>query len=170
MLYFYHFHLLTKLWVFSCFLYNMSLKVKVKSLSRVQLFATPWTVAYQASPSMWFSRQEYWSGLPFPSPGDLPDPGIKPRSPALQADALTSEPPGKPYNMSLVAFFWSQVSHLHNNLVPSHILFSCLICQAIPCSFALTWKSTNLHFSPDTYILGVLAYMLLSLCLFLLLN
>ena len=70
-------------------------KVKVKSLSRVQLFATPWTVAYQASPSMGFSRQECWSGLPFPSPGDLPDPGIEPRSPALQADALLSEPPGK---------------------------------------------------------------------------
>ena len=70
-------------------------KVKVKSLSRVRLFATPWTVAYQASPSMGFSRQEYWSGLPFPSPGDLPDPGIEPGSPALQADALTSEPPGK---------------------------------------------------------------------------
>jgi len=56
----------------------------------------PWTVAYQASLSMGFSRQEYWSGLPFPSPGDLPDPGIKPRSPALQADALPSEPPEKP--------------------------------------------------------------------------
>ena len=68
----------------------------VKSLSRVQLFATPWTVDNQAPPSMGFSRQEYWSGLPFPSPGDLPDPGIEPRSPALQADALTSEPPGKP--------------------------------------------------------------------------
>ena len=69
---------------------------KVKSLSRVQLFVTPWTVAQQAPPSMGFSRQEYWSGLPFLSLGDLPDPGIKPRSPALQADALTSEPPGKP--------------------------------------------------------------------------
>ena len=57
--------------------------------------ATPWTVAYQASPSMGFSRQEYWSGLPFPSPGDLPDPGIEPGSPALEADTLTSEPPGK---------------------------------------------------------------------------
>ena len=53
---------------------------KVESLSGVQLFATPWTVAYQASPSMGFSRQEYWSGLPFPSPGDLPDPEIEPRS------------------------------------------------------------------------------------------
>ena len=68
----------------------------VKSLSCVRLFATPWTVAYQAAPSMGFSRQEYWSGLPFPSPGDLPDPGIEPRSPALEADALTSEPRGKP--------------------------------------------------------------------------
>ena len=70
-------------------------KVKVKSLSRVRLFATPRTVAHQAPLSMGFSRQEYWSGLPFPSPGDLPDPGIEPRSPALQA-ALTSEPQGKP--------------------------------------------------------------------------
>ena len=60
--------------------------MKVKSLSRVQLFATPWTVAYQAPPSMGFSRQEYWSGLPFPFPGDLPKPGLKPRSPALEAD------------------------------------------------------------------------------------
>ena len=57
---------------------------------------TPWTVAYQASLSMGFSRQEYWSGLPFPSPGDLPDPGIDPRSSSLEVDALTSEPPGKP--------------------------------------------------------------------------
>ena len=65
-------------------------------LSRVQLFATPWTVARQAPLSMGFSRQEYWSGLPFPSPGDLPNPGIEPGSPALQADTLSSEPPGKP--------------------------------------------------------------------------
>ena len=57
--------------------------MKVKSLSRVRLFAIPWTVAYQAPLSMGFSRQEYWSGLPFPSPGDLPDPGIEPWSPAL---------------------------------------------------------------------------------------
>ena len=63
-------------------------------LSRVRLSAIPRTVAYQALPSVEFSRQEYWSGLPFPSPGDLPDPGIEPRYPALEADALTSEPPG----------------------------------------------------------------------------
>ena len=59
------------------------MKVKVKSLSCVRLFATPWTGAYQASQSIGFSRQEYWSGLPLPSPRDLPDPGIKPRSTAL---------------------------------------------------------------------------------------
>ena len=69
--------------------------VKVKLLSRVRLFATPWTVAHQAPQSMEFFRQEYWSGLPFPSPEDLPNPGIEPGSPALQADALPSEPPGK---------------------------------------------------------------------------
>ena len=61
-------------------------EVLVKSLSHVRLFATLWTVAYQAPPSMGFSRQEYWSGLPFPSPGDLPDPGIEPWSPEFQAD------------------------------------------------------------------------------------
>ena len=71
--------------------------VCVKLLSHVRFFATPWTAARQAPPSMRFSRQEYWSGLPFPSPGDLPDPGIEPGSPALQADALSSEPPGKPF-------------------------------------------------------------------------
>ena len=63
---------------------------KVKSLSRVRLFATPWTVAYQAPPSMGFSRQEYESGLPFPSPGDLPNPGFEPRSSTLQVDSFTS--------------------------------------------------------------------------------
>ena len=57
--------------------------VKVKSLSRAQLFAAPWTVADQAPLPMGFSRQEYWSGLPFPSPGDLPDPGFEPGSPTL---------------------------------------------------------------------------------------
>ena len=61
--------------------------------------ATPWTIAYQAPQSMEFSRQEYWSGLPFPSPGDLLNPGIEPGSPALQADAFLSQPPGKPKNV-----------------------------------------------------------------------
>ena len=69
--------------------------MKVKSLSCARLLVTPWTAAHQGPLSMGFSRQEYWSGVPFPSPGDLPDPGIKPGSPALQADSLLSEPPGK---------------------------------------------------------------------------
>ena len=74
---------------------NCLINIEVKQLSRVRLFATLWTVAHQAPSSMGFSRQEYWSGLPFPSPGDLPDPGIEPGSPTLQADALITEPPGK---------------------------------------------------------------------------
>ena len=85
----------------------------MKSFSRVRLFVTPWTVAYQAPQSVEFSRQEYWSGLPFPSPGDLPNPGIEPRSPALHADALPSERPGKSgvnlgsvYSESLMFFPW----------------------------------------------------------------
>ena len=82
------------------------MKVKVKLLSHVQLFATPWIVAYQAPPSMGFSRQEYWSGLPFPSPGDLPNPGIEPGSPAFRADALTSEPPGLSW-VQLFATSWT---------------------------------------------------------------
>ena len=68
----------------------------MKSLSPIQLFAAPWTITYQSPLTMGFSRQE-WSGLPFPSPGDLPDPGIELRSPALQADTLLSEPPGNKF-------------------------------------------------------------------------
>ena len=67
--------------------------VKVQSLSRVQLFATPWTVACQAPLSMEFSRQEYWSGLPFPTPWDIPDPGIEPASPALAGGFFATKPP-----------------------------------------------------------------------------
>ena len=62
---------------------------------------TPWTVALQAPLCMGFSREEYWNGLPFPSPGDLPNPGIEPGSPALQADSLPAEPPGKPSHLIL---------------------------------------------------------------------
>ena len=70
-----------------------------ESLSRVRLFVTPWTVAYRAPQSMGFSRQEYWSGLPFPSPGDLLDPGVEPTSlmsPALRVDALLLSHWGSP--------------------------------------------------------------------------
>ena len=79
--------------------------VCVLVLSCVRLFATPWTVACQSPLSMEFSKREYWTGLPFPSPGDLPNPGLKPRSPALQADSLPSEPPGRAsVGMSSVVF------------------------------------------------------------------
>ena len=70
--------------------------MKVKLLSCVRLFVTPWTVAHHAPPSMGFSRQEYGVGCYFLFQGNLPDPVIEPKSPTLQADALTSEPPGKP--------------------------------------------------------------------------
>ena len=78
-------------------------------LSRIQLFVTPWTVAYQAALSMGFSRQEYWSGLPLPSPG------VEPRSPALQADALLSELVGKPYIPYIVQYILV-VYFMHNSL------------------------------------------------------
>ena len=68
----------------------------MNSLSRVQLFVTPWTVANQAPLSMGFSRQEYWTGLLFPPPGDLPNPGMEPMSPALAGGFFTAEPPRKP--------------------------------------------------------------------------
>ena len=78
--------------------------MKVKLLTHVWLFAVPWTAAYQTPLFMEFSKQEYWSGLPFPSPGDLPSPRVKPRSPTLQADALPSEPPGKLFHLKLIFF------------------------------------------------------------------
>ena len=73
-------------------------ETNAQSLSNVWLFEAPWTVAHQAPLSMEFSWQEHWSGLPVPSPVDLPNPGIKPGSPALQLDSLPSEPQGKPEN------------------------------------------------------------------------
>ena len=79
-------------------------EVKVKLLNHVWLLMTPWTVAYQIHSSMGLSRQEYRTGLPFLSSGDLPNPGIKPRSPVLQVDSLPSEPPGKSY--------WNQIDHI----------------------------------------------------------
>ena len=71
--------------------------------SHCWLFATPWTVAHQAPLAVGFCRQEYWSGLPCPPPGDLPDPGIESTSPALQEDSLPTEPPGKPHDIAYLA-------------------------------------------------------------------
>ena len=88
--------------------WNNSLPFVAKSCPTL---ASPWTVAFQAPLSMGFSRQQYWSGLPFPSPGDLPDPGIEPRSPALQADSLPLSYEGSWNNsskckVSHFTFFW----------------------------------------------------------------
>ena len=106
-----------------------SIFVKEKSLSHVRLFVTPWGVAYQAPPSVGLSRQEYWSGLLFPSPGDLPNPGIEPGSPALRADALPSEP-------------LNTAKHFSEVFVP--ILTSLLECMRVPCApwcwYSLIWN------------------------------
>ena len=95
------------------------MKVKVKSLSHIWLFVEhhSWTVVHQALPSMEFSRQEYWSGLLFPSPGDLPNPGIEPRSPTLQAESLPSEPQWKPPNIRVGSLLLLQgSSHPRNQI------------------------------------------------------
>ena len=108
-----------------------------RSLSHVQLFATLWTVAHQSPPSMGFSRQEYRSWLPFPSPGDLPDSGIEPRSPALQADALTSKPPGKPkvkWSYSVVTLCDPMDCSLPGSSV--HGIFQAIVLEWIAISFS----------------------------------
>ena len=115
------------------------LDVWVKLLSRVQLFVILWTVAYQAPPSMEFSRQEYWSGLPFPSPGDLPDPGIEPRSPSLQADALLSEPPGKPIWLIDEWIYQSDGHHLGVG-VPLLLRANYEVCNWVENSERLWWE------------------------------
>ena len=83
-----------------------------QSLSRVQLFVTPWTVAHKVPLSMAFHRQEYWSGLPFPTPGDPPDPGIESRSPALTGGFFTTEPPGKPSCYPNLTYYYLLWPHL----------------------------------------------------------
>ena len=118
----------------------MYTRKKVKSLSRVRLFETPWTAACQAPPSMGFSRQEYWSVLPFPSPGDLPDPGIELGSLTLQADCLPTEPPGKHTYPGLLPKLEKRIldfiheAHISlqvelGNLINSYQHFSCLFCS-----------------------------------------
>ena len=92
--------------LFTEFLIFSFLKKERKwSRSVVSDSTTPWTVTYQGPLSMWFSRQEYWSELPFPSSGHLPNLGIEPRSPALWAEALSSEPPGKPISKVIVYYY-----------------------------------------------------------------
>ena len=117
---------------------QVQLQQKVKSLSRVRLFATPWTVAYQPPPSMWFSRQEYWGGLPFPSPGDLPDPGIEPGCPAFQVDALTSEPRGKPSHST-------GCNHLCPLPKPGYQLLKIMRFREVPNLWTHSWAERVAH-------------------------
>ena len=122
---------------------------------------TPWAVACQAPLSIGFPKQEYWSGLPFPSSGDLPNPGIKPRSPALQAGSLLSEPPGKPVyvfidilNTPLFLLLLSLCLSLPLTLSPSHP--SPFFLASLPSSPALlcvtkTWNLSIREQSPLFY-------------------
>ena len=110
---------------------------EVKSLSRIQLFVTPWTVAYHAPPSMGFSRQEYRRGLPFPSPDGLPTPGIEPGSPALSVqfssvtqscptlwDPMNRSTPGLPVHHHLPEFTQTHAHQVSDAIQPSHPLSS----------------------------------------------
>ena len=107
------------------------LSLSLYSLSHVWLFATPCPRPYQVPPSMGFSRQEYWSGLPFPSPEDLPNRGIKPGSPTLQADTLPSEPPGNILRVKSKRF-WAN----HFFILPT---LTCPASYHNPLCFCVTW-------------------------------
>ena len=95
-----------------CISIVLFLCVCVQWLSHVQFFEVPWTVVHQATLSMELSRQEYWSGLPFPPPWDLPDPGTEPASPALAGRFFTTEPPGKPLNQWTKDYFYFRITRL----------------------------------------------------------
>ena len=118
---------------------------EVKWLSRVWLFATPWTVAHQAPLSMGFSRQEYWSGLPLPSPGDLSDPGIKPRSPVLQAEALTSEPPGRLQSTLRTTHWVLNFKFFHFRLFICYFFIQSIICWRKSSYFHLFFPSSLIY-------------------------
>ena len=119
-------------WVAISFSNAWKWKVKVKSLSRVQLFMTPWIAAYQAPPSMGFPRQEYWSGVPFPSPGDLLDPGIELASLAWQADSFITESHRKPHEWGppalLTCFHITALLLLYHSM---HLIFCWFVYETL---------------------------------------
>ena len=125
----------------------MVLKVKVKSLSHVWLFVTPWTIAYQVPPSMGFSRQEYWSGLPFPSPGDLPNPGMEPRSSELFSSVQSSHSvvsnSSWPYGLQPTRLLHPWDFPGKNTEVGCH----CLLCVVQECAFFLLFTAASSHLS-----------------------
>ena len=124
--------------------------VCAQSLSPVWLFATPWTVAHQAPLPMGFSREEYWSGLPCPSPGHLPNPGIEPRSPALQADSLLSELPGELYLFANCLFH--VITH-DIYMIPFHFVWLIIFDETIwnVFRYSMAWQH---HSSFDKSTLG----------------
>ena len=109
-----------------------------QSLSRVQFFVAPWTVACQTPLSIGFSRQEYWSRYPFPSPGHLPYPGIKPRSPTLQADYLPSEPSGKPRKVQRCCSVYPLMGK--QDLTPRLLLTFSLVLHPLPSLIKNCWN------------------------------
>ena len=126
----------------------------MKYPSHVRLFVIPRTVAYQAPPPMEFSRQEYWSVLPFPSPEDPPNPGIEPRSPTLQEDAIPSEPPGKPYfNMKYLTSNFTHPNSLSQVFMvffasgSKMSLISVSCCAFLPL-LHLSWSLIHHHTNP----------------------
>ena len=146
---------------------------EVKLLSCVRLFAAPWTVAYQVPPSMGFSKLEYWSELQFPSPGDLPNPGIEARSPTLQADTLLSEPPGKPvHSMVLGKCIIKCIHHysiIHSSFTVLKISFVLHIHPSSPKLQATTdffFPVSSVLPFPKYYIIGIMQYAAFSDWLF----
>ena len=116
-------------------------------------FVTPWTVAHQASLSMGFPRQEYWSGLSFPPLGDFPDPGIEPTSPALVGRFFITEPPGKPFHAtnnllkSCPSKIPKRISKVIKNIITIYLVAKniCKVCQIFPLHLYI-WKQFPLHF------------------------
>ena len=120
------------------------------------VFATPWTITCQVPLSMGFSRQEHWSGLPFPSPGDLPNPGIKPGSPTLQVDSLPAEPPGKPKECQTISKMNSTNQIMLGNFLLDFIMCGlCIHSSSLECRlfsfFMITYDSTMNFFVNFAY-------------------
>ena len=159
-------------WAFNISLLTQLFDHFLKLLSRVWLSATPWTVAYQAPKAtvIEFFRQEYWSGLPFPSPGDLPCSEIEPGSPTLQADALPSEPQGSPLiylwwlNYLITFWKWLSVSSLHNRVTQLNFSEPQLLSTPLPTSrvvLPFLWFSLGFLITPpvtNAYVVRVSAY------------
>ena len=125
----------------------------MKLLSRVRFFATPWTVAYQAPPSMEFSRQEYWSGLPFPSPGDLPDPGMKEMPKTKQNKTKKQKPPKPTKHLSFYTnphLFYRRQQGLYNP--------NCLFQESLTRKYNAKTTSKSLGIWPHLFLFLLICF------------